>query len=56
MQLEYICIQDRLEAHVVRRDPELPMILPATKQIFWTSVSSTTVLWKRSLVLKGVLL
>jgi len=39
-----ICVQDRLEAHVARRDPKLPMILPETKQIFWTSVSSTTVL------------
>jgi hypothetical protein len=32
-KLQYICIQDRLEARVVRRDPKLPMILPKIKQM-----------------------
>ena len=56
MKVEYICIQDRLEAHVVRRDPKLRMILPSIKQIFWTSLSSKIVLKKEGLVLKDVLL
>jgi hypothetical protein len=56
MKVEYICIQDRLEAHVVRRDPKLRMILPSIKQIFWTSLSSKIVLKKEGLLLKDVLL